>query len=678
MRWRGCAYYPEYWGMERVETDARLMREAGINLARIAEFAWTRLEPAEGRFTFDWLHHAIEMLGRHDISVLVCTPTAAPPAWLTESDPSTLTMMPEGRLVRHGSRRHSCPTSPAYRRHCARITAAMATACAAHVNVMGWQIDNELGPEAGAYCHCPACQESFRSWLRQRYRSIDELNVQWGTGFWSHDYSDWSQVRLGWDRDRQTSARMLDSRRFFSQTYVDFTRHQAGIIRANHPDTKVVTNGMGAPIYSVADYHALFSDLDAACDDLYFDLSPIGACVTALEIFRSYKPGKASWITETGSGALDHNLAPPADQLRAWAWSGVAHGAEMWSIFRWRTCLSGQEQELQGMLEHSGHPGHRYRAVQTMFTELAQWQTRLAALPLPRAEIAAILDYDVIWGYESSRVSGDVGVDPTRIGTAMMRRGAHCDWIPPGRDLGQYRLLLLPMTMMIDAAFARRLDAFVRGGGVLLAIGQIGIRDRNDNYLPHPGPDHLQALLGVELVGGAYLTRMTGPDESLFPRSSSTVTATIAGSVEGVGRRWIADVSRTTGEVLASFSDGPYRGQPAQVRTATGAGESHYLATADPDDAWWDAALNLAWRRAGLAVEAALPVHVERLRRGDLTIAINHGETAATIRLDTGKTLLGTVEDGIARLPPYSVVVVEHPVTAASTRAAPPGWTRRG
>ena len=55
----GVCYYPEQWPRERWATDAKMMREAGLSLVRLAEFAWTFMEPAEGRFEWEWLDKAI-------------------------------------------------------------------------------------------------------------------------------------------------------------------------------------------------------------------------------------------------------------------------------------------------------------------------------------------------------------------------------------------------------------------------------------------------------------------------------------------------------------------------------------------------------------------------------------------------------------------------------------------
>ncbi|MBE3067385.1 MAG: beta-galactosidase, partial [Chloroflexi bacterium] len=78
----GADYYPEHWPEERWPEDARLMAEAGFNVVRLAEFAWSKLEPREGHFNFGWLDRAIEILSTHGIKIVLGTPTASPPPWL--------------------------------------------------------------------------------------------------------------------------------------------------------------------------------------------------------------------------------------------------------------------------------------------------------------------------------------------------------------------------------------------------------------------------------------------------------------------------------------------------------------------------------------------------------------------------------------------------------------------
>ena len=44
----GAAYYDEYMPVSRVDEDMRMMKEAGMNVIRIAESTWSTWEPRDG------------------------------------------------------------------------------------------------------------------------------------------------------------------------------------------------------------------------------------------------------------------------------------------------------------------------------------------------------------------------------------------------------------------------------------------------------------------------------------------------------------------------------------------------------------------------------------------------------------------------------------------------------
>jgi beta-galactosidase GanA len=67
----GAAWYPEHWRRQSWANDLRLMREADMNVVRVAEFAWSRLEPSEGRCDFDWLEDAITLAAQHGTITIV-------------------------------------------------------------------------------------------------------------------------------------------------------------------------------------------------------------------------------------------------------------------------------------------------------------------------------------------------------------------------------------------------------------------------------------------------------------------------------------------------------------------------------------------------------------------------------------------------------------------------------
>lgn len=96
----GVCYYPEHWPRERRAEYARRMRELGIRYVRIAEFAWASMEPRPGEFDWGWLDEAIAVLAAEGLKVVLCTPTATPPAWLVHAHPGD----PAGRCARQRAR----------------------------------------------------------------------------------------------------------------------------------------------------------------------------------------------------------------------------------------------------------------------------------------------------------------------------------------------------------------------------------------------------------------------------------------------------------------------------------------------------------------------------------------------------------------------------------------------
>ena len=64
----GTCYYPEHWPEDLWQTDAEQMINLGLKWVRIGEFSWSRLEPKENEFSFEWLDRAIEILGQAGLS----------------------------------------------------------------------------------------------------------------------------------------------------------------------------------------------------------------------------------------------------------------------------------------------------------------------------------------------------------------------------------------------------------------------------------------------------------------------------------------------------------------------------------------------------------------------------------------------------------------------------------
>ena len=114
----GVDYYPEQWVFpyggtaenpeSQWELDAELMAKAGFNVVRIGDYCWGICEPEEGKYDFSWLERVMNIMAKHDIKVVLATPTAAPPLWLAKKYPQILPVDEHGRVKHEGTRRAVC------------------------------------------------------------------------------------------------------------------------------------------------------------------------------------------------------------------------------------------------------------------------------------------------------------------------------------------------------------------------------------------------------------------------------------------------------------------------------------------------------------------------------------------------------------------------------------------
>ena len=393
----GVDYYPEHWPRERWQTDARMMREMGITIVRMAEFSWAKWEPREGEFHFEELDEVIALMANEGIDCILGTPSAAPPAWIIEETPEIQPL--DSHLQRHyfGGRHHDCQSNAQYRAHIRRFVTAYARHFAANPHVVGWQVDNELGNSHEDLCYCPSCEAAFRQWLQKKYGSIDCLNESWGTAFWSQTYTDFEQIHA----PRITAAgknpsQQLDWMRFCSDLVLDFHQMQADILRSETPDKFITHNMMG--FSRKVDYFKLGDQLDFTAQDQYpgGHFVPQGVFrgdiqAAELDFIRSLKH-RPFWVMEQQSAITGWETVgrtPKPGQLGLWAMQSIAHGADTIVFFRWRSCVMGTEQYWHGILPHNGRPGRYYRELKAFMQEAGPLLERLQG-SVPHPEVAML------------------------------------------------------------------------------------------------------------------------------------------------------------------------------------------------------------------------------------------------------------------------------------------------
>ena len=646
----GTAWYPEQWPESRWDSDLALMQQAGIHMVRLGEFAWSRMEPTEGQYDLDWLDRAITMAAKHGIVTVIGTPSAAPPAWLTQKYPETLRTMQDGRKDQHGNRQQFNFANPRYRVLARAMAEQLAKRFGHNPNVVGWQIDNEYAEVS----FDSETKQQFQEWLKQHYGTLDNLNTRWTTSYWSETYFDWNQVpiQVGYGNP----GLLLSWMRFVSDTWRSYQKNQLDVIHANcDPRQFVTTNMMGW--FNGYDHYTVAQDLDLAAWDDYVGqghLDPVrnGA---AHDLTRGFK-GKNFWVMETQPGGVNWasiNNWLDKGEVRAMAWHDVGHGADTVSYWQWRSALNGQEQYHGTIVGPDGTPGPLYEEVAQIGREFDKASPALAGTAV-KSDVAILHSYDSRWAIEWQKHNKNY--DP--VNEILSFYGPlravvqSVDIVSPTASLSQYKLVVAPGLNVLTEEAAKNLRQYVNSGGHLVLGQRSAMKDIDNDLWPQRQPGPLSDPLGGR-VEQYYALVEAIPVEGKWGT--------------GEGQLWAELLSAKAPdvEVLMRYgkSNGWLDGQPAAITRKVGRGRITYVG------AWLDPktmAKAANWMTEVSNVKPALgpvPDGVEVYPRygaqGVVYILVNFSKAPQTVKLPAAMrdVLAGATIQSVT-LPYYGVAVL--------------------
>lgn len=590
----GTCYYPEHWPEKLWKEDLLRMLDTGIEVIRIAEFAWNKVEPVEGTFTFDFFDRFLDLAEEVGMKVIFCTPTATPPAWLTEKYPEVLNADIKGNLFHHGMRRHYNYNSPVYREFCAQITEKFASHYAGRKCIIGWQIDNELNCEEDFY-YSESDTKAFRVFLQEKYGTLERLNEAWGTVFWNQTYTDWEEIfvpRYTY-RNSVNPHQVLDYIRLISESARSFAKLQSDIIRIYaKPGDFITTNGL----FGHLDNHKMTEEsLDFYTYDSYPDF---GYCLDMydenpkalrdrkwsrnLSEVRAISP--VFGIMEQQSGACGWNTrleapTPRPGQITLWTMQSIAHGADFISYFRWRTCTMGTEMYWHGILDYSGRENRRLREIKQVH-KLMDAIGEVAGSAY-EAQVGILRDYDNIWDVEIDRWHQRVdSVSQSSLFAAAQRSHTPVDYVYitdslKSGEIKKYKVLFYPHATIMDEKRAKLLADYVAEGGILVVGCRSGYKDMNGKCVMDKLPGLLAPLTGTDI-----------PEYSLIAPDAGKVTVDWEGTIfEAAVFTDLLEPIGERAEQKAIYTSDYYAGTCALVCNHYGKGQAWYYGSAFSEEA---------------------------------------------------------------------------------------------
>jgi beta-galactosidase len=570
----GSSWYPEQWPESEWARDLARMRDAHMNVVRMAEFAWSRMEPREGAYDFQWLDRAVALAGECGMSVVLGTPTAAPPAWLTQAYPDVLQHLQDGRVAHHGGRCHFNMCSATYRRLAAQIAEVLVQRYAAVPHVIGWQIDNEYN----AFSFDQETRGRWQAYLRERYGNLEVLNARWGNAYWSQDYSAWDQIPIHM-YSSVNPCHLAAFRRFFTEATRQYQAVQVRAVRKfARPDQFVTHNFFGELAHG--DPHVLAADLDLASFDYYVGgghLDPLHEVAT-LDQVRGIKQ-RNFWLMETQAGSANYapvNNALDPGETKMLVWNAVGCGADAALYWQWRATYGGQEQYWGTIVGAHGQPRPLFDEIAEVGRELEAASTVLAGTS-PRGDVAILYSDDDRWGvaHNPHRQGFEPLAHLRTYHRALRTAGFAVDIVNPAVPLDGYPVIFAPgLHLVWDEKTAPLLD-YVSGGGHLILGARSGCKTEDNALLTDAVPPGraLGAALGASVWEYYALEALVSVEGS-----TGEGTATLWGE-------WLRPEADDVEVVLRYGAGHPWLGrQPAMVTRSHGRGRISYLGVW-PDEA---------------------------------------------------------------------------------------------
>ncbi len=676
----GVDYHPEQWVFPfagtsdhpeaQWELDAELMLKAGVNVVRVGEFTWGLCEPEEGKYDFAWLERFMNIMGKAGIQVVLATPTAAPPIWLTQKHPEILPVDEHGLTKHEGTRRAVCLNSDVYWKYAKALVEAMAKALGSHPQLIAWQIDNSLGGNFTEASFNADTKRDWHFWLEEKFKTIDRLNNNLGLRHWGQVVSNWKQVPMPMAAPTSHNpALVLNWCRFCSDTIVQFVKMQAEILRELTPNCPVTTNLR--PLVHRFDHFDLAEALDFVSVESTAAIKAKSAEQAChIDMLRSLKKtgirtpdGETGfWVIEQKAGNVswqDVNPIVRPGVLRMFSYQLVSRGATAILFFRWRQPRFGTEKFHGAVLPHNTAADSR------TFREIAQIGEEMRMLaPLLKdthvqAEVCILYSHDSDWAQQQPNQPSKLFNLREHIQlfyTALHDRNISVDFARPNEDLSKYRVVIAPSLHLLSSAEADLLKLYVQNGGTLIGTFNTGLVDQH-NQAPATGyPHNLTDLFGLEVQ--EFDTLPAGEENHL------TFKGAFPTSHLHTARLWCDLIEPKECQVLATYAKDFYAGRPAMTMNSFGLGRAIYIGTQSNPHFYTDL---VTWLRQMCSLHPLLkvPEHVQvSMREKDGTrvyFLLNHQSTQVRLQFYkpmhdflTGNTFTGNYD-----LPPHGVLIID-------------------
>lgn len=510
----GGDYNPEQW-LDRKDIladDLKLMKMAHTNTFSVGIFSWSTLEPEEGVYNFEWLDEIFDNIYKNGGRIILATPSGARPAWMSQKYPEILRVNEYRMKQLHGGRHNHCFTSKIYREKTQAINRLLAERYGNHPALLMWHVSNEYSGE----CHCEQCQNAFREWLKKKYNNdLKALNHAWWTTFWSHTYTDWSQIEspspFG---ENSIHGLKLDWKRFVTDQTISFFENEIVPLKEITPHIPITTNFM-ADTYDLIPFQGLdYSKFSKHVDVISWDAYPawhndwettanLAMKVGFInDLYRSLKQQPFILLESTPSAVNWHTVNKskrPGMHLLS-SMQMIAHGSDSVMYFQWRKSRGSVEKFHGAVVDHDNSHENRVFKEVAKVGEVLQKLSKIVGTNR-KSEVAILYDWENNWALNDAQ---GFGMETKKYPQTLQEHyrffwetDIPIDVITKEKDFSQYKLLIVPMLYLVSEETISRFKSYVANGGTLVMTYLSGLVDEHDLAYLGGWPQELQEIFGI-------------------------------------------------------------------------------------------------------------------------------------------------------------------------------------
>lgn len=566
----GVAYYDEYMPYERLEKDVQMMKNAGINVVRIAESTWSTVEPQDGVFDFTHIDRTLNAMHKAGIKVILGTPTYAVPTWLVRKYPDVLAITPHGQN-QYGPRQNMDISNKNFRFHAERVIRKIMEHVKDHPAIIGYQLDNETKAYNTAG---PEVQKLFVEYMKTKFGSLDSINKAFGLDYWSNRINSWEDFPSM--VSSINASQNAEFAKFQRKMVTDYLAWQAAIVTEyKRPEQFMTQNfdfdwkGFSYGIQTEVDHFAACKALNIAGVDIYH---PSQDALTGLEISfggdvaRSMKAGKNYLVMETEAQGFPEWVPYPG-QLRLQAFSHLAAGANMVEYWHWHSIHNSAETYWKGLLSHDFEPNPTYEEAKTIGKDFQRLSPHLINLKKTN-KVAILFSNEALSAYNSFKPGRLSYNDVLRnMYDAFYRMNVEVDFVDPtSANIEKYKLLVVPALYAAPDSLLKRLNRFVKQGGHIVYTFKSGFSDQNVKVRTCSQPGIISEACGISY------SQFTIPQNVSLKGDPFQV-----GTENNKVNTWMELITPTTAKVLAYYEHPQWGKYAAITQNNYGKGTATYI-----------------------------------------------------------------------------------------------------